>query len=275
MGRDVEVSPGRSGQARCLAEDRPFVPQGDSGPLAEVYERLLGAYGPQHWWPGETAFEVIVGAILTQSAAWANVEKALANLKDAGALSPEGLHSLDEGEIARLIRPSGYFNAKARKLKALVEMLHSRFGGERGRQVKTCPPGDELDRLLAMPMEELRALLLSTHGIGPETADSIVLYAAEQPSFVIDAYTRRIFSRIGVQPGPAHGADHPEVSKGERGYEAWRRLFMEALPAVAPMFNEYHALIVAHGKRVCRKAPLCEECALREVCEMGRASTPA
>lgn len=230
--------------------------------LADVYGRLLAAYGPQGWWPGETAFEVIVGAILTQSAAWVNVEKALANLKAAGALSPEGLHALDEGEIARLIRPSGYFNAKARKLKAFVDIVHRLFGGD-------------LDRLLALPMGELRALLLSTHGIGPETADSIVLYAAGQPSFVIDAYTRRILSRIGVQPGPAHGAAHPEVSNGERGYEAWRRLFMEALPADAAMFNEYHALIVAHGKGVCRKAPLCSECALREVCEVGRASTPA
>ena len=230
--------------------------------LLGVYERLLAAYGPQGWWPGETAFEVIVGAILTQSAAWANVEKALANLKAAGALSPDGLHELDEGEIARLIRPSGYFNAKGRTLQAFVEMLYREFGGRLGE-------------LLALPMDPLRGLLLATHGVGPETADSIVLYAAGQPSFVIDAYTRRTFSRIGVQPGPAHGAAHPEVSKGERGYEAWRRLFMAALPAVAAMFNEYHALIVAHGKAVCRKAPLCGECALREVCEVGRASTPA
>jgi endonuclease-3 related protein len=215
----------------------------------DVYEGLLAAYGAQGWWPGETAFEVIVGAILTQSAAWTNVEKALANLKSAGVLSPEGLHALDEGEIARLIRPSGYFNAKARKLKAFVEVLHREF---RGR----------LDDLLALPMNQLRALLLSTHGIGPETADSIVLYAAGQPSFVIDAYTRRIFSRIGVAPA-------------QDTYGCWQRLFMEALPADAAMFNEYHALIVAHGKGVCRMAPRCWECALREVCEVGRASTPA
>jgi len=207
---------------------------------------LSAAYGPQGWWPGESPFEVIAGAILTQSAAWANVEKALANLKGAGVLSPEGLHALDEGEIARLIRPSGYFNAKARKLKAFVEMLHGRFGGDLGR-------------LLALPMPELRGLLLGTHGIGPETADSIVLYAAGKPSFVIDAYTRRIFSRMGIAPG--HDT-----------YEAWRALFMTALPADAALFNEYHALIVAHGKAVCRKAPRCGECVLRDICRTGRAT---
>lgn len=219
--------------------------------ISTVYDRLLRAYGPQHWWPGETAFEVIAGAILTQSAAWSNVEKALDNLKAAGVLSAEGLHGLDEEEIARLIRPSGYFNAKARKLKAFVEMLHARFGGD-------------LERLLALPADELRRVLLSTHGIGPETADSIVLYAAGKPSFVIDAYTRRIFSRIGTTPA------HPEVSKGEPGYEAWRAMFMEALTADAALFNEYHALIVAHGKAVCRKMPLCGQCVLRDVCETGR-----
>src|SRR3990172_10118990 len=194
----------------------------DRARLAEVYERLLAAYGPQHWWPGETAFEVIVGAILTQSAAWTNVEKALANLKAAGALSPEGLHALDEGEIARLIRPSGYFNAKARKLKAFIEVLHREYGGR-------------LEDLLALPMNELQALLLSTHGIGPETSDSIVLYAAGRPAVVVDAYTRRIFSRIGAAPA-------------QDNYGGWQLLFMEALPADAAVFNEYHALIVAHGK---------------------------
>lgn len=231
----------------------------------EVYERLLATYGPQGWWPGETAFEVIVGAILTQSAAWGNVERALANLKAAGVLSPGGLHTLDEAEIARLIRPSGYFNAKARKLKAFVGMVHARFPS-----ASLGTGSGDLDRLLALPIGELRALLLSTHGIGPETADSIVLYAAGKPSFVIDAYTRRIFSRIGVAPGP--GSAHPEVSKGEHGYEAWRAMFMEALPADPAMYNEYHALIVAHAKAVCRKVPRCGACVLRDVCETGRGS---
>lgn len=214
--------------------------------MLEIYERLHAAYGPQSWWPGETPFEVIVGAILTQSAAWSNVEKAIGNLRAARVLSPEGLHALDEREIARLVRPSGYFNTKARKLKAFVEMLHSEFGGN-------------LERLLALPADELRRVLLSTHGIGPETADSIVLYAAGRPAFVIDAYTRRTFSRIGVTP------EHDS-------YEGWRAMFMQALPADAPMFNEYHALIVAHGKAACRKAPRCRECLLRELCEVGRAA---
>jgi endonuclease-3 related protein len=213
------------------------------GLLREVYERLLAAYGPQGWWPGETPFEVIVGAILTQSAAWVNVEKAIGNLKAEGALSPEALHALDEGELARLIRPSGYFNAKARKLKAFVEMLYARFDGDLGS-------------LLGLPVGELRPLLLSTHGIGPETADSIALYAADQPSFVVDAYTRRILSRIGVRPA-------------RDTYEGWQMMLTGALPPDARLFNEYHALIVAHGKNVCRKAPRCGDCVLRDVCEMG------
>ncbi len=139
--------------------------------LLDVYKRLYEAHGPQRWWPGETPFEVIVGAILTQSAAWSNVEKAIGNLRAAGALSPEALRRLSEGELARLIYPSGYFNAKARKLKALLALLFERFRGD-------------LETLLACPAGELRTLLLATHGIGPETADSILLYAAGRPQFV-------------------------------------------------------------------------------------------
>ena len=218
---------------------------GDRERLLEVYERLFAAYGPQRWWPGETPFEVIVGAILTQSAAWANVEKAIGNLKAAGALSPQGLRRLSEEELARLIYPSGYFNAKARKLKAFVSLLFERFGGDP-------------DRLLAAPAAELRPLLLATHGIGPETADSILLYAAGQPVFVIDAYTRRLCSRLGLAP----------TRRGDT-YDAWQRLFMDALPSDAPLFNEYHALIVRHGKEVCRRRPRCPECPLLSVCPTG------
>lgn len=211
--------------------------------LLDVYNRLHAAFGPQHWWPGETQFEVIVGAVLTQSAAWTNVEKAIANLKAAGALSPDGLRRLDEAELARTIRPSGYFNAKARKLKAFIELLYGHFGGS-------------LDLLLARPAAELRVLLLATHGIGSETADSIILYAAGKPSFVIDAYTRRIFSRLGIAP--------------ERDtYDAWQRLFTSSLPPDAPLFNQYHALIVRLGKDVCRKLPLCPSCPLHPVCPTG------
>ena len=214
--------------------------------LLEIYERLLAAYGPQHWWPAQTPFEVIVGAILTQSAAWANVEKAIGNLKAADALSPLELRRLGEEELARLIRPSGYFNAKARKLKAFVAMLYERFGGD-------------LDKLLAAPAEALRPLLLATHGIGPETADSILLYAAARPLFVVDAYTRRLFPRLGLAP----------TSRGDT-YDAWQRLFMASLPTEVALFNEYHALIVRHGKELCRRRPLCPGCPLLSICPTGR-----
>ncbi len=217
--------------------------------LLDIYHRLHAAYGPQRWWPGETPFEVIVGAILTQSAAWANVERAIANLKAADALSPEGLARLSEGELARLVYPAGYFNAKARKLKAFVEMVRSSFGGE-------------LERLLSAPQGELRGQLLATHGIGPETADSILLYAAEQPVFVIDAYARRLFTRLGVEP--------PEGT-----YDGWQALFTANLDADAALFNEYHALIVRHGKEVCRREPRCRGCPLLEVCPTGQAKMGA
>ncbi len=213
--------------------------------LLDIYQRLYAAYGPQHWWPGETPFEIIVGAILTQSAAWTNVEKAIANLKAADALSPVGLRSLSEVELAQIIRPSGYFNAKARKLRAFVALVYERFDGR-------------LDEMLASPAADLRALLLTTHGIGPETADAIVLYAAGQPSFVVDAYTRRVLSRLGLEPG----AD---------SYDAWQRLFADALPDDAQLFSEYHALIVRLGKGVCRKQPLCGTCPLRPICPIGQA----
>lgn len=212
--------------------------------IQHLYERLYEAYGPQRWWPGDGPFEVIVGAILTQSAAWTNVEKALANLKAAGVLSPEGIARTRERELGELLRPSGYYNAKARKLKAFVTLLEERFGGDLGR-------------LLATPLEELRPLLLATHGIGPETADSILLYAAERPVFVIDAYTRRVFSRLGVEPR-------------SDAYDGWQRLFDEALPSDATMFNEYHALIVRLAKEHCRKTPVCRGCPLLDACPTGR-----
>jgi endonuclease-3 related protein len=215
--------------------------------LKDSYSRLYAQYGTQGWWPGETAFEVVVGAILTQSASWVNVERALANLKAAGALSAAALHGMGDEEIARLVRPSGYYKSKARKLKAFVEMLYGGWDGH-------------LHCLLRLPLEELRAVLLRTHGIGPETADSIALYGGGKPTFVIDAYTRRVFSRTGVRP---------ETDT----YEGWRRWFMEGLPPDPGMFNEYHALIVRLGKDVCRKRqPECRRCPLQEVCETGRES---
>jgi endonuclease-3 related protein len=219
--------------------------------LVEICERLLAAYGPQHWWPGDSAFEIIAGAILTQSAAWTNVERALTNVHAAGALSPEGIAAVSETRLAELVRPSGYFNAKARKLKAFVALLDDRFGGDVGR-------------MLAAPVEELRPLLLATHGIGPETADSILLYAAGRAVFVIDAYTRRTFSRLGFRP------------KADT-YDGWQTLFMRRLPHDEQLFNEYHALIVRHAKDACRKEPLCAKCPLADICPIGLevSATPA
>jgi len=204
--------------------------------LKRVYHRLLERYGPQHWWPAETQFEVIIGAILTQSTAWTNVEKALTNLKATRKLSPEALRKLSMAELAGLIRPCGYYNIKAQRLKAFVDFL-----GE------NCD--DDLDRLFKNDTDALRKKLLGINGIGEETADSILLYAGGKPVFVIDAYTRRIIDRVGLTP-----ATH--------NYDGYQTLFTANLPADTKMFNEYHALLVRHAKEVCRKSPLCERCCL-------------
>jgi endonuclease-3 related protein len=209
-------------------------------PLLDIYQLLYEQYGPQHWWPAETPLEMIIGAILTQSAAWTNVEKAIHNLKASSNLSIEGLRSLPQDELARLIYPSGYYNVKARKVKAFVEWLADRYGGD-------------LDRLFALDIATMRDELLSVHGVGEETADSIILYAAHQPIFVIDAYTRRLITRLGLTPQ-------------NETYAAFQALFMDNLPHDEALFNEYHALLVQHGKTVCRKAPLCTGCCLNRLC---------
>jgi endonuclease-3 related protein len=240
------MPPSRSGSRRrpnAVGRRWRQTAEAERRPLLAIHSRLYAAYGPQEWWPGDSQFEIIAGAILAQSAAWSNVEKALTNLKAANALSPEGIAVLPEVELAELIRSSGYFNAKARKLKAFVVLLNEGFAGDLGR-------------MLATPAVELQPILLATHGIGPETADSILLYAARQPVFVIDAYTRRTFLRLGLVPE----ADN---------YDGWQRLFMRALSPDAPLFNEYHALIVRHGKEVCRERPLCHKCPLATVCPLG------
>ncbi len=215
--------------------------------LEAVYERLLDAYGPQSWWPAEGLFEVMVGAILTQSAAWSNVEKAIARLKAASKLSPSAIRGTPAEELASLIYSSGYYNAKARKLKALAAYLGERFG-------------DDIDAMRSCDTQSLRAELLAVHGIGNETADDILLYALDKPVFVIDAYTRRLLSRLGV-------ADEKEP------YAQHQKLFMDELPTDAAMFAEYHALIVTHAKVSCRKSPECEGCALLDLCPTGQAQT--
>jgi endonuclease-3 related protein len=204
--------------------------------LNDIYRRLFERYGPQHWWPAEEPFEVIVGAILTQSAAWTNVEKAIRNLKNAGKLSPGALRRLPEQELAGLIHPCGYYNTKARKLKAFVKWFGDKYN-------------DSLQILFNNDIEKTRHQLLNVYGIGEETADSIILYAGNRPVFVIDAYTRRIISRMGLAPQ-------------NDTYSAYQAMFMENLRIDAGMFNEYHALIVRLGKETCRKQPLCQDCCL-------------
>ncbi len=209
--------------------------------LLSIYHRLIGCYGPQYWWPAKEPFEVIVGAILTQSAAWSNVEKAIANLKAAGALSPEALRRLTIPEIADLIYPCGYYNAKALKLKSFAQWLGEYYE-------------DDLAKLFADNTKHLRQQLLSIHGVGEETADSIILYAAGKLIFVIDAYTRRIITRIGLAPD-------------RNSYAAYQTLFMDNLPADTRLFNEYHALLVRLGKTVCRNHPICQQCCLNDICQ--------
>ncbi|MFQ5860722.1 MAG: endonuclease III domain-containing protein [Dehalococcoidia bacterium] len=217
--------------------------------LLEVSQRLERRHGPQHWWPADGTLEVVIGAILTQAAAWTNVERALKALRDAGALSIQGLRELSPERLAQLIRPSGYFNAKARKVKAFIDYLWERHGGD-------------LARMLSQDGEHLRRELLSIYGIGEETADDILLYAAEKPSFVVDTYTRRILQRLGLAP------------KSER-YDAYQELFHRHLPPNPQLFNEYHALLVRHGKETCRKEPRCQECCLLDLCPTGRRRVPA
>jgi endonuclease III related protein len=208
--------------------------------LIEIYEKLLRCYGPQHWWPAETAFEVMIGAILTQSAAWTNVEKAIRNLKSADLISPVKIREIPPDELAGLIRPCGYYNAKAQKLKTFVKWLGDNYQ-------------DDLKKLFANDISSLRQELLSVHGIGEETADSIILYAGAKPIFVIDAYTKRIISRLGLMPADAK-------------YGLYQSFFMNTLPKDTKLFNEYHALLVKHAKQNCCKYPICDECCLKNMC---------
>ena len=207
--------------------------------IRELYGLLYAYFGPQHWWPAQSKFEVCVGAILTQNTAWQNVEKAIANLRKAKKLSLQGLLSLDEKELAGLIKSAGYYNQKAKRLRIFCEYVKRNY---------SC----SLKRFFNKPLPKLREELLSLHGIGQETADSIILYAAGKPTFVVDAYTARIIERVcNVQ----------FKSRAEL-----KQFFESALAKNATLYNEYHALFVALAKNFCRKKPLCRKCPINKKC---------
>lgn len=207
--------------------------------LIKIYRTLYQTYGPRHWWPGETSFEVMVGAILTQNTSWRNVEKAIQKLKGKGVLNPEGIHHIKRSELARLIKSSGYYRIKTDRLKSFIDFLFEEYDGN-------------IKKMGRERLGELREKLLGVKGIGPETADSILLYGLKNPIFVVDAYTRRILSRHGI------------ISE-KASYEEVQKLFMDYLPRDEKLFNEYHALFVYLGKTVCKKIPRCEICPLRGV----------
>jgi len=210
---------------------------------AVVYERLLGRFGPQHWWPAETPFEVIVGALLMAQTSWANVDKAIGNLKRAGVLTPHALAAISIPRLRSLVRPAGLHRTKPRRLKAFCQHLVRVAGGD-------------LDRFFARDFEAVRGELLALDGIGPETADSILLYAGGFPTFVVDAYTVRIGTRIGLFDSPA--------------YPAVKAYFESRVPPDLVRYREFHALLVAHGKHLCRPRPRCSECPLEAVCAHAR-----
>ena len=201
---------------------------------------LYARFGPRHWWPGDTKIEIILGAILTQNTAWANVEKAIKNIKRAKVLSVSRLSGVSEKKLARLIRPSGYYNIKANRIKNFLRFLNTRYSGS-------------IDKMFGSRLYKLREALLAVKGIGQETADSILLYAGNKPVFVVDAYTKRVFSR--------HGFINEDAD-----YEEAQSLFMDNLGKDKGLFNEFHALIVELGKSVCKsKKPLCSMCPIRRI----------
>jgi endonuclease-3 related protein len=204
--------------------------------LNEIYELLLEAYGPQHWWPAESPLEVLVGAVLTQNTNWQGVEKAMASLKRHNLLSPHKLQAMPTEDLARLIKPTGYYNLKARRLKNLIEFVTEAYSGD-------------LETMKQTETGRLRKELLAVNGVGPETADSILLYALQKPVFVVDTYTYRVMSR--------HGLVGEEVS-----YDELQELFTQHLPLEMKLFNEYHALLVRVGKLHCQRKPRCQGCPL-------------
>lgn len=218
-----------------MTKDKSPTPAVGRG-LLKIYDKLFTEFGPRGWWPARSSFEVMVGAILTQNTAWRNVEKAIYSLKKNSRLTPKALRKMKPKALAALIKPAGYYNIKAERLKNFLDFLFREFGGS-------------VKKMFRVNTGRLREELLKVKGIGPETADSMLLYAAGRPVFVVDAYTKRIFSRHRlIKPG----ADYEEV----------RTLFMDNLPRRAELFNEYHALIVELGKKFCKKEPLCGSCPL-------------
>ena len=207
--------------------------------LQKIYMRLFAKYGPQSWWPAQSCFEVIIGAILTQNTNWTNVTKAVANLRRENLLTPLALKNIPLKNLSTWIKPAGYFNVKAKRLKNFVDFFFKEYDGR-------------MDRMAEVPLEELRKKLLSVNGIGPETADSILLYALDKPVFVVDAYTKRILSRHHLID-----ADAP--------YHEVQKKFTQSLKADANLFNEYHALIVRLAKDNCRTKPRCERCPLKDI----------
>jgi endonuclease-3 related protein len=204
--------------------------------LSEIYDLLLEAYGPQHWWPAESTLEVMVGAVLTQNTNWQGVEKAIANLKDNNLLNPDKLQALPTEDLARLIKPAGYFNLKARRLKNLIAFLIEAYSAD-------------LATMGQVATGRLRKELLEVNGVGPETADSILLYALQRPVFVVDTYTYRVMNR--------HGLVGEQVS-----YDELQALFTQHLPLDVRLFNQYHALLVRVGKLHCQPKPRCQGCPL-------------
>lgn len=226
-----------TGNKRSFPEKSPMT-------LSEVYRRLLDTFGPQHWWPGETPFEVMVGAVLTQNTSWRNVERAIQNLREADILEPLALFDVPVEELEELIRPAGYFRVKAKRLHCLVEFIVEQYEGS-------------LERMFQVELHDLRRQLLAVHGIGPETADSILLYAGNLPIFVVDAYTHRVFSRHGWIDFDAD-------------YHAIQDYVHDSLPQDVRMYNEFHALIVHLGKDFCRKTkPKCDACPLQDFLPKG------
>lgn len=237
-----------SRQSAVTSYDSPVSPLATRhSPLRSYYNALFAAYGPQRWWPGRTRLEIIIGAILTQNTSWKNVERAISNLRRAKLLSSAAVHNVSPTTLRKHLRPSGYFRQKTKTLKTFVDFLFAEYSGS-------------LNRLFSQPTAILRKQLLALRGIGPETADSILLYAGKHPVFVVDAYSRRILGRHALIPPEQRSSSHRH---SHRSYEQIRALFESQLPRDPQLFNEFHALIVHTGKHFCRKSdPLCSSCPL-------------